>query len=170
MRGLARRISVVGRVPLLCAALMATVSRDAQAACYRCEYSLGLGGWYCQPFAIMGYPDCFGPMLPSLFCSMYGEYTFFCAEDDEELVLSADGLVVGSLGSDWTAATMLRHRRLVLERAGYGVPTTLRTCSGALLAFRDDEVVGTNRFQIGSTLFDHSWAVSPRNLIPLGVG
>lgn len=128
------RRKTLGRVLTLGAVVAMLAPAKAEAVCWKCEYQFGLG-FYCQPYAIMGYPDCFGPMLPQLQCSMYGEYSVFCGDGNEDAwEVSADGTVIGDLLAERKAMDTVARWRTKADALAGESNWIARTCRGFVMA------------------------------------
>lgn len=97
-------------------------------------------------FAIIGYPDCFGPMIPSLPCSMYGEPVYCFGEDQEELLLSAGSFGLdGSVNLQGLREEMFTPRQQALHESAIRAAAekghvVVRSCTGIILGGRSTSV------------------------------
>ncbi len=127
-------------VSLVFATMSAPSTADAQfLTCKDCA-SVFQGGqtvFFCETNLLIGFQDCFGPMLPYLPCSVWGPWTFCFlhgGSQSEEVFLSLDGTLNhrNIARSDHLRLAAMREQSHARPPAE-GDSRSLRTCTGVVL-------------------------------------
>ncbi len=106
----------------------------------------GLPVFFCQTELLMGFQDCFGPMLPTIPCSLWGPWTFCFLHgffEDETLSLALDGsLNFANVSlSDQRRLTALRSRSASHPPAAT-TSRSIQTCEGVVIQRAFGSTVG----------------------------
>lgn len=104
--------------------------------------------FFCETQLLIGFQDCFGPMLPYLPCSVWGPWTICFLHEgsqNEEVSLSLDGTLNhrNVARSDLLRLAAMREQSLSRPPAE-GDSRSLRTCTGLVLQRSFGATIGSS--------------------------